>query len=760
MIPKSWNRTIVAVTLISFLSLSIVQSTQACGPFFTDAIFVFTKHPDFPLERFAKGQLGVLQPSYARSYLVAAYRILIGEDLSDVEVSGLKSLWDERLSFGWESQDEEWIKAWNDVRAKVPGAGTAPEIRAYRNREKPNEYETYLNCQQDTFVTAAETLNERIKRFGADSADVRDWLKTQDVVFSNCGGGKQIPEPLSADQDALIRADRAYQIAAANFYAAQFDDATKQFDLIARDTSSPWRHLASYLAARSLLRKGSLAAKQDEGRPALAAAEARLQSVVNDKSLSRSHHAAGRLLNLVRLRLRPEEKVLELARAIVKRGSASDFKQTVWDYTVLLDKFVGDADEAKIDSVPPSVRVDDLSDWILTFQDESPAAANHALEQWQKTRSVAWLVASISKATGQTPGIKDLTNAAARVDRNAPAFASVMFHTVRLLTGANRIDEARRIVDDVTGNARAYLTPTALNLLLGQRMLLSRNLDEFLHNAQRVPAGFSDNNDGREIPDDQSTSEAAGREKVFFDVDAARVFNDFMPETMLEDAGRSTVLAANLRRDVAQAAFMRAALIDDRVNGDQAATTLASVYPELKELLAAYQRATTPDARRFAAAYLALKFPGLRPHVTAGVGRTTALAEIDSYRDNWWCAEAASSLSGGVEDAKEGQKNRLRTPEFLKSFQSQATSEAAALRALGTGPNYLSQTAISWGTKNPNDARVPEALHLAVKSTRYGLHRQRHGPMVEGGFRSASSPLSELVLGERNQVLVQGLIGH
>jgi hypothetical protein len=26
------------------------QRTQACGPFFTDAIFVFSKHPDFPLD--------------------------------------------------------------------------------------------------------------------------------------------------------------------------------------------------------------------------------------------------------------------------------------------------------------------------------------------------------------------------------------------------------------------------------------------------------------------------------------------------------------------------------------------------------------------------------------------------------------------------------------------------------------------------------------------------------------------------------------
>src|SRR5438046_1343647 len=67
MINKLSCRALIALALIASTSLLLPQSSQACGPFFTDAIFVYTKHPDFPLERFAKGQLGVLRPSYARS---------------------------------------------------------------------------------------------------------------------------------------------------------------------------------------------------------------------------------------------------------------------------------------------------------------------------------------------------------------------------------------------------------------------------------------------------------------------------------------------------------------------------------------------------------------------------------------------------------------------------------------------------------------------------------------------------------------------
>jgi len=59
-------------------------------------------------------------------------------------------------------------------------------VRVYRNREKPHEYEEFLNCQAEAFTTAAATLEERIKLFGADSPKTREWLAAQDVVFSNC----------------------------------------------------------------------------------------------------------------------------------------------------------------------------------------------------------------------------------------------------------------------------------------------------------------------------------------------------------------------------------------------------------------------------------------------------------------------------------------------------------------------------------------------------------------------------------------------
>jgi hypothetical protein len=741
MIPCSLKRAIVALLIACSFLMMLPRQAHACGPFFTDAIFVFERHPEFPLERFARGQIGVLQPSYARSYLVAAYRNLSGQPLSDTEINGLKALWEERINLGNDYSSDDWIKKWKDARAKVPGLPAPGEINAYRNREKPNDYETFLNCQQDAFDAATATLNDRITRFGVDSPVARDWATTQDIVFSNCGGGEHIPEAAANDQDPVIRAAHTYQISAANFYATHFEEAAKQFDAIAKDASSPWRLIAPYLAARAMLRKGSLADKPEQQQAPLTEAEQRLNSILKDKNLAKSHHAAARLLNLTRLRLRPNEKLHELADVIVHKERAEDFKQAVWDYTVLIDHLVGDDDEVKADSVSAEVRSDDLTDWILTFQDSSDAAASRAFDQWHRKQTAPWLIAALKKATSNSAGVNELIQAASHVLSSSSAFPSVTFHRVRLLMETSRAPEARILLDRVLSAHATEFPRATVNLLLSQRMMLSENIVDFVRTAQREPAGLSDNFDGREIPTDEkeAASDTNGA-KLFFDADAATVFNKLMPVAIAFEAAQNKNLAANLRRDVAQATFMRAAMLDQAVTANKAATLLATLTPELRELLADYQRAATSDARKFAAAFLALKYPGLRPFVSIGIGRTTVLGDVDEYRDNWWCAEPPTTskidyYEGDEDEQKEASARRtMRAPEFLKSSRADAAREAAALQALGTGPNYLAQIVISWANKNPTDKRAPEALHLAVKSTRFGCTDKDTGRWSKAAF--------------------------
>ena len=725
------------VTLLSHAPLSL-----GCGPFSLDAVFSFTVHPEYPLEKFAAGNVGIVQPSYARSYLYVAYQYFNGNGFDQTEQPALVELWRDRLDLRWEAGDEQAVKTWITARQKVSGIGEAPKIEVFRNREKPHEYDSYLNCQNDAFETAATTLEARITHLGAGNGALKQWVEAQDQVFANCSEGQHIPAELSADAAASLRADRQYQIAAANFYAGNFAAAKTLFESIAADAKSPWRVTAPYLIARTSLRKASLGPDETK-KDALAEAEQELNKVLANSQLKPSHAAAARLLNIVRIRLHPEERLHELALSLARKGNPGNLKQELWDYTVLLDGFIGD-DEAhhqKTTTAPAVLHDDDLTDWIATFQSKEAEARDHALARWEATSSVAWLVGALSKVDPQNASAPRLQQAAAKIPPSSPAFPSVSFQSIRLEIAAGRAANARTKLDDLLHNQAASFNVSSLNLLQGQRMLVASNLDDFLTHAQRRPAGFSWNEDGREIPADP---EEIGSEaerlmgKAHFDSDAGEILNHRMPLALLSEAAGDKRLPDHLRRDVTQAAWLRAVLLGNHTTATALVPTLKDLVPELTSLLNEYSRASDPAAKKFSAIYAWLKFPGLEPVVDIGSGRGTPLNEQDSYRDNWWCsaalAEPEASDTGEQKPQSEILADKVSLSFLTAAQRATAKREYAALSSFGAAPNYLCRQVIEWATKHPGDPRVPEALHLAVKTTRYSCTDKQTGRWSKAAY--------------------------
>jgi hypothetical protein len=726
---------LLAVGLIAFLLLS-PATVSACGPFSLDTIFSFTVHPEYPLENFARGDIGLVQPGYARSYLYVAYRYLNGNSFTAAEQNALVELWHDRLDARWQPAEEQSVKRWLEARGKVVEGGEAPKIEVYRSREKPNEYETYLNCQKDAFETAGDTLEARGKEWGIKSAPVKMWVEAQDQVFANCSEGNHIPDPLPADADPSGRADRQYQIAAANFYTASFDPALAAFQAIAADRSSPWRASAPYLIARTFLRKASLGS-DDQKMASLTAAEKQLNTILGSEELKSSHENARRLLNLVRLRLHPKDVVHELAISLAGKNGDPNLKQELWDYTVLLDQFVGD-EPASSKTTAAELGGDALTDWILTFQSATPDSRAHAIERWQTTSSLPWLIAAIAKIDSGNSSADALKRAAAAIPSDSPAFPAAVFHVARLNIAAGRFNEARATLDELLNKRRSHFNASTLNALRHERMLVANNLDEFLTYTQRVPAALSWNDDGREIPADASdVSEDMKpiQSKPLFDADAAKILNEQMPVSLLKQAAVSKVLPEHLRRDVAQAAWLRAVILNDDVTATELAPTLKSLVPEMSPLLDNFLAAHDPEAKTFAAIYAWLKFPGLEPIVDTGMGRSTPLGEQDSYRDNWWCSAAFTANPDNAEAAKKQAAKGEMSPAFLTRAQrANASKEYAMLSSLGAGPNYISRKVVEWATSHPADARVPEALHLAVNTTRHGCTDKETGRWSKAAY--------------------------
>jgi hypothetical protein len=726
---------LLTISLIVIL-LSGPSTALACGPFSLDTIFVFTVHPEYPLENFARGNLGMIQSSYARSYLYVAYRYLNGNGFTTEEQNALVELWRDRLDLRWESSEAQSVKRWLEARSKVSGAAPLSDIEVYRSREKPNEYETYLNCQKDSFETAADTLEARTKKWGADSALLKTWLEAQDQVFANCSEGKHIPEALTPDASELVRADRQYQIAAASFYAGDFGQALAGFQQIAADRNSPWQTAAPYLIARTLLRKASLG-PEDQRTASLTESEKQLNKIIDSPELKASYENARRLLSLVRLRLYPKDVVHELAVSLSGKKANPKLKQELWDYTILLDHFIGDEPASAFPANAAQLGGDDLTEWLVTLQSEKPEAGSHAFDRWQATSSVPWLIAALIKVDPKHPHADTLKRAAAAIPPSSPAFPSAVLQIVRLNIGAGHSNEARAMLDELSRNKRAHLNASALNSLQHQRMLVANSLDEFLTYAQSVPAGMSWNDDGREIPaegEDVSEGLKSLQGKPLFDDAAAKMLNQRIPLSLLKQAAVSKTLPDYLRRDVAQAAWLRSVILRDEATATELAPVLKTLVPEMAKLLDNFLAAPDWQAKQFAAIYTWLKFPGLEPIVDAGIGRQITLGEQDSYRDNWWCS-AAFTAAAAEDSANKRAANEVTAPAFLtRAQQASASKEYALLSSFGAAPNYISQQVVAWATRNPNDPRVPEALHLAVNSTRYGCTDKQTGKWSKAAY--------------------------
>jgi hypothetical protein len=732
------------LALVAAVALATIPPRAlACGPFFPAPVFVFDAHPDRPFDPFAAGRLGILRPGYARSYLVVAFRHLGGRPLSAAEQKAAAALWEKRLTASFDEPGQAWIEAWLKARSVVAGAGEPPKISVQRNFNGPTYYFDILNCPEDAFRTAAATLQARVQKLGASSPAVLDWVQAQDRVFAACSGQAEPPQAAPAGADPGLAADRVYQTAAYHFYAGELETAAQGFDAIAKDASSPWHGVAPYLAARALIRSASVDPRILDGNDPAAAAQLlqraaeRLQAVAADPSAAALQQDARRMLNLVELRLHTTDRLGVLARALAGPQPDPDFYQDLWDYTTALDRLAPApmyGEEPTAPAASTAVPKDqEMTDWVLSFQASDDAAAGHALDRWRSTRSDAWLVAALVKADARSDSLADLLDGAAKLQPGSPAFWTAAYHAVRLLIDAGRGEEARTRLDALLGTAE--LPDSARNLFLAQRMRLARSLDELLRDAQRRPLVVSLGIDAKQEPVDAdslkyleqegaSTSKAALdriRDRLpALDEDGVRSL-DALPVALLAQAAANPALPEHLQRDLALVAWTRALLLDDEATALSVLPQLQTLVPELKSDLDAYRGSPDTASRRFAGILLLLRFPGAQPSLHSGVGRLTRVDRIDDYRDNWWCASKADA--GGL-------------PAFLDAARQQTgREEKARLAALGTGPNWLSAQALEWAKAHPEDPSVPEALHLAVRTTRYGCTDEGTAKLSKAAFQ-------------------------
>lgn len=749
-IPGYLKKTALLVSI-----LLVPQMGGSCGPFFPKVVFIRPSAPELPLSKFADGRLGIVHSTWPRAYLAVAFRFLDGKPLTKAERLSFLTLWETSSpdAPAKESAEERWSKARSKYRAQPP------HKTPWRYRRIVGSvFAAFDNCLSPAFNHAIQTLEARAKLFGAGSRELQEWISGQDAVFNNCNGGRTLPASLPADAPPLLKFDRAYQTAAAHFYAAEFDTAEQMFGRIAHADSSPWRRIAPYLQARAVLRKSAFLAPVGSAlEPGTAQrAEQLLRAITLDPDQKEFHEDAQRLLAYIEFRTRPGQRQRALA-GMLRRNSGSEFGQYLRDYTFLLNRFLDDVPEIEGTNTweekyqrsiaewkrkqfveTKKQRTDALTDWLITMQSETAEARAHAVARWRSTRSIPWLVAALGKVNAQDEAMENLLEAASTVQAESAAFATVTFHRIRLARERGDHSLARELIHAI--GTRDSLPTGTWNAFLTEHLKSAPTLEDLVGLLAKTPIGF----DGEfDTAGGESFCQEPYCDKVFFasspakkrailqqfDGDGAAILNIRLPLRMLVQVAGTPTLPDHLRKRLTLAVWARSALLDDMEAAAAVERTAIEAEPQLAPYMAAHRTAKSAEERKFAAVFAILHFPGLRPFVDGPSPRATAFDKIDDYRDNWWCEDVGRlnemvnyEKRDGI-DPSELSRAAIRVPGpiFLKDEEIiTAESEWRKLSAIGAAPAFLTEIVLERAKNNPSDPRLPEALHLAVKAGRFG----------------------------------------
>lgn len=653
----SLRRAALAVALV--VPLLWASRGEACGPHCNEE----TERDE--VRECLSGNLGDLGLRTPRCRALGFLR-LTGKGLSMEERELLAKTLGVEPFYEW-----DYPKPWREARAKLPELGAVAEIVTDASLE---DYNSYSNCLPGAFAVAAQTLEARVAQFGATGPELAAWVAAQDRVFQNCTApaAAVLPEPAPEDAPALVKADRAYQTAAAYFYAGQLDEALTRFDAIAQDAASPWRKWARLVAVRTVIRQATLKTQDEAARKALyAQARERTVAIVKDPEMKELNRQTRALTWFVDYRLRPEKQLNLLGRVLLEKPD-ENFGLAFRDYFSLRSR------QKEQPEWKPST--DELSLYLDSFEAKDGYAV--ARDAWKRTKSVAWLAAALSRAKAGDAGLEELLAASASVRKESPAYVSVHTARGRLAEEAGKWEEARAEVLPLLEGGATTLPPETAEVLAASLLKSARSLEEWARYAHL-------------------TSHAPG------------FFTDGLPLARYADEKVLAALAPPLRKEVVQSGWTRAVLLDRWEVADALAPHLEQVAPELAKDLARMRERPEPEARKLAARVLMLKAPGLRPYASSP--RPDGVLEFSYCGGNGWCPGWQPKYYADCEAGKEPC-----APRFVSAEERQAVKrEGEAAMKFGKTPDVLIQYAIGYANENPKDPLVPEALHYAVRQTRY-----------------------------------------
>lgn len=731
-----WPRWVAALSV----AVAALPAAVASGQGEPYDLFFSTRYVDLPLSAHWQHP-GGLHLGRDSTYLITAYWRWGGAPATPEMGQALDKLLNWRATTvepgapPLKTQDaaEAWFKAseaaWRQISPKAAAAASAPGMVELVNGRQGSEFESQPTCYADTFDRARLTLAARLKAHAAEKAALKLWLEAQAAVIQTCGSQAAALPPLPKDAPLWLRQDHAWQTAAQQFHAGDWEAADKTYTAIQADASSEWRPWAPYMRLRIALRSGP---PEGDASAATREVNALTEAVLADPRAQHLHASARRLRLTWGYRLQPEagrtQALLQqlqqpgqpdeaAARLLLYRGASR------WDLPAV-DAYRKGRDDPQ---------TTDLGRWLLSLNALGGEAALQleigldAWQRWQRQGHPAWLLLASRALPWKHPQQVAVQAALAKLPMSHPAAYAARLERALVFYQAQRWGAQALLGTELQALPPYKASVSERNVVSALTLPAADSWARWTALALREPLGQADPENIEPSGVNPKPTKPEGASSL--DEDVVAQLNLSVPLAQWLELSGDKRLAPGLRQSLLETLWTRAILTQRwKVAREAARRLLAWPGAQPAPLLAS--TVTLGDDEQAWRSVLVARLisptevvqgPFLRPPMYNNPTLPDAMAPTPWYGAGGqggrlgdggekWCSTDAVSLA----------KLKATKPLLFLNAEQRAAQEddQRAVLALPSDAIWLAQQALALKAQRADDPLVPDALALAVRLSR------------------------------------------
>lgn len=748
-------------TLIILLSLIVFVESYASGGDDGDRGLSGHHSPDFPLNGYVSGHLGVISPTYRLSYLIIAYRYLSHHPLSAQEQRhvldsfapyfsdlffedgfrvDLKQANAEIARQTYQTYPyyiEQSLSRWWKKSKKHPFSERVNRlIQGYPDPAKPFT-KFQLACLR--LKAIAHELEEAHLPEEKKQAILHTWLDAQDLVFNGESDGNTVREAIKkipVDNLPLMQLDTRYLNAVSYFNSENEAEQLQAYELftqLANNKQYPWHEWAAYLSYRALTRAAcqefSSTMPKSEQTQRLNNALTGMQTLTDKARDLAVKTAAKRYIRIIRGRLDPKGSLIERIGEINQKITRSNFSDVIFYTDLIALNWMPAQDLQALGLAEKASQNSDILFWVSHYlstdkQKTFPIAYTH----WVKSPdNQAWLLVALNTISEGSPSQQDtLLKAAKAVTAEQPGFFSIrsaLIQALAVLKGNRRsaIRLRHALIDDTLAQLKAGEDFSTHIHFARMGIPLADSIDNLLS------YGFF-------IPSPQLLSlypdETPTPHPYFSPLEFSQALNN-LPLSMLTQITGSRHLPQGARQELAASVWARAMLLQQYQVADSIALKAAQLNPAMKKYPLVGLTVKHPKERLKILVSALLYFPELSPIIhlkntwTPEARYNTVYYGIKPRKiinrnsQTYWCDHGEINRIIYYDDRPSSLFSKGPWPNLLTALQQkQWHTEQEILQKLPNAAVWLADKATELAKQYPHDQENAELLALAINVTR------------------------------------------